>query len=130
MGKWAIKVRYFQIASLSNFQINFFAPYKLSVAGKIITEEVNVKVFSSWPDYVFDKKYKLKSIDKYKEEILKEKHLPDMPTITEVEKEGVNVSQMLTKLLKTQEEQALYIIQLNEQNKKLQKEVELLKKGK
>jgi hypothetical protein len=31
----------------------------LGVRGKIICEEVNVKLFGSWPDYVFDKKHKL-----------------------------------------------------------------------
>jgi hypothetical protein len=35
---------------------------------------------------------------------------------------------MLGKLLKTQEEQAQYIFQLNEQNKELKKEIENLKK--
>jgi hypothetical protein len=107
------------------------ANYKLAVIGKIIAEEVNVKLYNNgagWPDYVFDKKYKLRSIDEFKEFLIKEQHLPDMPTAAEVEKGGVNVSEMITKLLKTQDEQAQYIILLNEQNKDLKKEIEQLKK--
>jgi len=107
--------------------------YKLAVAGKIIAEEVNVKLYNNglgWPDYVFDKKYKLRSIEELKNYTRTENHLPDMPTAKEVETGGVNVSEMITKLLKTQEEQAEYIILLNEQNKKLEKEIQLLKNGK
>lgn len=97
--------------------------YKLSVKGKIICEEVNVKLFQNWPDYVFDKKHKLMSIEELQEFTKKEKHLPDMPTASEVEKGGVNVSDMITKLLKAQEELTLYIIEQNkkiiEQNKRI-----------
>ena len=102
--------------------------YKLAVNGKIICEEVNVKLFQNWPDYVFDKKYKLMSIEDLQEFTKKEKHLPGMPSADEVEKNGINTAEMITKLLKTQEEQAQYIFQLNEQNIILKKEIEKLKK--
>ncbi len=46
-----------------------------------------------------------------------------MPPAAEVEKGGINVSEIITKLLKNQEEQAQYIILLHEQNKELQKEL-------
>lgn len=62
--------------------------------------------------------------------IKKEKHLPNIPTAVEVKKEnkGLAVSDMLLKMLRTQEEQALYIVQLHEQNELLKKQIEVLSK--
>ena len=111
-----------------NLDVNFHCSI-CSEMGCSITPKypVHVKVRTSWPDYVFDKKYKLMSLDELNKYIKANNHLPDMPTAGDVEKGGVNVSEMITKLLKTQEEQAQYILLLNEQNKKLQKEIEELK---
>jgi ethanolamine utilization microcompartment shell protein EutS len=36
--------------------------YKLAVAGKVVAEEVNVKLKSNWPDYVFESDYKLPAL--------------------------------------------------------------------
>ncbi len=56
--------------------------------------------------------------------------MPNIPTAIDFKKEnkGLAVSDMLLKLLRTQEEQALYIVQLHEQNEILKKQVELLLK--
>lgn len=108
----------------------FPAGYKLVVEGKIITEEVFIKLRQHWPDYVFDEKYELRSIDNMKEFISKEKHLPNMPKAVEVDNHGISTGEIITKLVKNQEEQALYIIQLNEQNKELKAEIEKLKNSK
>jgi len=100
------------------------AGYKLGVNGKIICEEVNVKLRANWPDYVFDKKHKLMSIEELQDFTKKEKHLPGMPTAADVERDGINTSEMIGKLLKTQEELTLYIIEQNkkiiEQNKRIE----------
>lgn len=102
--------------------------YKLAVQGKIIAEEVNVRLFGDWPDYVFDEDYKSLSIPELRDFTKKEKHLPNMPSAENVEKNGINLSEMVAKLLKSQEEQTKYIIQLYEQNLHLKKEIDLLKK--
>lgn len=102
--------------------------YKLAVKGKVIAEEVNVRLFGDWPDYVFEENYKFLSIPELKDFTEKEKHLPNMPTAENVEKNGINLSETVAKLLRTQEEQTKYIIQLYEQNLLLKKEIELLKK--
>lgn len=66
--------------------------YKLSVTGKIICEELKVKLVSSgWPDYVFDKKYKLPSLAHVEKYINENKHLPNIPSAAEVEKNGIEV---------------------------------------
>jgi hypothetical protein len=85
---------------------------------------------NKYPDYVFDDKYNLMSLKDFSKFIKKEKHLPNIPTAIDFKKEnkGLAVSDMLLKLLRTQEEQALYIVQLHEQNELLKKQVELLLK--
>ncbi len=90
--------------------------YKLTVTGKIICEELKVKLVSSvWPDYVFDKKYKLKSLSEVEQFILKNKHLPNIPSAVEVEKNGIEVGDMQKKMMEKIEELTLYVIDLQKQ---------------
>ena len=95
--------------------------YKLTVTGKIICEELKVKLVSSiWPDYVFDKKYKLPTLSYLENFIEKNKHLPNIPSAAEVEKNGIEVGDMQKKMMEKIEELTLYIIDL-------QKQIDLLK---
>ena len=90
--------------------------YKLTVTGKIICEELKVKLVSSgWPDYVFDKKYKLKSLSDVEKFITKNNHLPNIPSAAEVEKNGIEVGDMQKKIMEKIEELTLYIIDLQKQ---------------
>ena len=85
--------------------------YKLAVNGAIITEEVTVKVRENWPDYVFNKNYKLLSINQLDRYIKDHGHLPEIPTIYDIKKEGLKVGEMQRLLLQKVEELTLYIIQ-------------------
>ncbi|RAW00666.1 hypothetical protein [Pseudochryseolinea flava] len=90
-------------------------PYKLAVGGGIIAEEVVIKLQAAWPDYVFDGGYPLmdlKALDAY---ISEHKHLPDVPSALEVEREGVKIGEMNTVLLKKIEELTRYVIVLQKQ---------------
>jgi trimeric autotransporter adhesin len=90
--------------------------YKLTVTGKIICEELKVKLVSSvWPDYVFDKKYKLPTLTDVEKFIAKNNHLPNIPSATEVEKNGIEVGDMQKKMMEKIEELTLYIIDLQKQ---------------
>ncbi len=90
--------------------------YRLTVGGKIICEELKVKLVSSgWPDYVFDKKYKLKSLPDVEKFIAKNNHLPNIPSAKEVEKNGIEVGDMQKKMMEKIEELTLYIIDLQKQ---------------
>jgi len=89
--------------------------YKLAVAGNIISESVTVKLQSQWPDYFFKSNYKLPSLTTVKAYIDKNQHLPDMPSETEVAKDGVNLGEMNKLLLKKVEELTLYLIQKDKQ---------------
>lgn len=98
------------------------ANYKLAVAGNIIATGLDLKVPSRWPDYVFEPNYKLVSLDELNAYLHHHKHLPDMPSDTDMKAaKNYNVSEMDAKLLEKIEELTLYIIQLEERIKKLEK---------
>jgi hypothetical protein len=84
--------------------------YKLSVAGKVICEEVNVKYQAYWPDYVFNKDYKLSPLSDVENYIVKNNHLPNMPDAAEIQKNGIPIGEMQKKMMEKIEELTLYII--------------------
>jgi len=94
--------------------------YKLAVAGKVICEELKVKLYDNWPDFVFNKDYKLKTISELEEYINVNKHLPDIPLEEEVKSNGVELGKMNSILLQKIEELTRYIINQ-------QKEIDQLK---
>lgn len=97
--------------------------YKLSVAGKVMCEELKVQLQTSWPDYVFASEYPLKSLDEVSAFIDINGHLPGLPSASEMEKAGgVEVGTMQVKMLEKIEELTLYVIQLNDQLAKLKVE--------
>lgn len=88
--------------------------YKLDVEGKIRANEVVVNTDGA--DYVFAPDYKLLKLHEVESFIKENNHLPEIPSSKDMKENGVNVSEMQTKLLQKIEELTLYII---EQNKKL-----------
>lgn len=101
--------------------------YKLAVNGSGIFTKVVVKSYANWPDFVFRSDYKLPSLSEVEQFVVKNQHLPGIPSASEVEKEGVDVGEMNKQLLQKVEEQMLYIIEMNKQLATLSKEVEVLK---
>jgi hypothetical protein len=101
--------------------------YKLSVKGKMMAEGVKVDLQSAWPDYVFENSYRLKDLPSLRSYINSNGHLPNMPTAAEVEKEGIDLEEINVKLVEKVEELSLYLIQMEERIKKLEKENTLLK---
>ncbi|AZI24051.1 hypothetical protein EA772_01335 [Pedobacter sp. G11] len=82
---------------------------KLAVNGLIHTKEVKVDL-QNWPDYVFDEKYKIWPLEDLERYIKVNRHLPDVPTAIEVEKNGVKLGEMNKVLLKKIEEITLHLI--------------------
>ena len=74
-----------------------------------------------WADYVFDKTYKLASLQSVEKYIAQNNHLPDVPSAATVAKSGIDLGDNQAVLLKKIEELTLYVI-------KLQKEIDQLKK--
>lgn len=97
--------------------------YKLAVAGKIITEELVVKLLANWPDYVFEESYDLKSLDEVEQYINEHKHLPNVPSAREVEENGIGIGEMNAILLQKIEELTLHAIKQQKMIEELQKEV-------
>ncbi|MDY0237070.1 MAG: hypothetical protein RBR71_13675 [Gudongella sp.] len=94
--------------------------YKLAVKGKIIAEEVVVKLHENWPDYVFSPNYTLRPLSEVEEHISNHGHLPEVPSAQQVHEDGISVGEMNAILLRKVEELTLYVIELK-------KEVEELK---
>jgi hypothetical protein len=93
------------------------AGYSLSVDGKIIAEELRIQNSTLWPDYVFEKEYKLPKLAEVEAHIYQNKHLPNVPSAAEVAENGIIVGDMQKTLLRKIEELTLYII---EQEKRIQ----------
>jgi hypothetical protein len=115
------------ITSLGNVGIGTTntSGYKLSVNGNIRAKDMTVYV--SWADYVFASDYKLKSIDEVESFIKENKHLPDVPSETEVLENGINVGEMNKILLQKIEELTLYMIELKKENVSIQAQLKELK---
>ncbi|HQX73769.1 MAG TPA: hypothetical protein PK298_12745 [Chitinophagaceae bacterium] len=96
--------------------------YKLRVDGKMICEEVKVKLSTAWPDYVFDDKHKLMTIGELSQFIRQNKHLPNIPSAKEIESNGMEVGDMQKRMMEKIEELTLYIISLQQQIDNLKKE--------
>lgn len=93
---------------------------KLAVDGNIYAKKLKVTQLS-WPDYVFDKSYKLKPL-KYVEQFIHQyKHLPEVPAASQIENNGVDVGEHEAIMLKKLEELTLYIIDENKKQEQQQK---------
>jgi trimeric autotransporter adhesin len=86
--------------------------YTLSVNGKVRATEV--KVYTNWADYVFDKDYKLKPLAEVELFIAQNQHLPDVPSAAEVEQNGIFVGEMSKIQMQKIEELTLYLLQINQ----------------
>ncbi len=93
--------------------------WKLAVNGNIRAKEI--KVETGWSDFVFDPDYDLPSLKEVENYIKQHGHLKDIPSQKEVEKNGVNLGEINSKLLQKIEELTLYIIQLNNKINELEK---------
>ena len=99
--------------------------YKLFVEKGIRTRKVKVDI-SSWPDYVFDEQYKLQDLAELEMYVRKNKHLPEVPSAQEVEREGVNLGDNQAILLKKIEELTLHLIEMNQRVIEMDKRVQQL----
>lgn len=101
--------------------------YKLAVNGDAIFTKVKVKTYSTWPDYVFHPTYKLPSLQEVEAFIREHKHLPDVPSARQVEKDGLDIGANQAVLLKKIEELTLYVIEIKKETESQKKEIAELK---
>jgi trimeric autotransporter adhesin len=76
---------------------------------------------NQWSDKVFEKDYKLLKIAELATFIEKNKHLPNIPSASEVVKKGIDNAEITSKLLEKIEEMSLYIIELEKRIAKIEK---------
>lgn len=109
--------------------------YKLDVNGKSSFSEnmkVNAKIEAKevkvtqtpTADFVFEENYGLPKLEDVEKHIKANKHLPEIASAKEMEREGVNIGEFQIKLLQKIEELTLYSI---EQNKQIKDQSEKIK---
>lgn len=103
--------------------------YKFAVKGNMIAEQVVVKLYGTWPDFVFNKKHDLMKLSDVEKYINENSHLPNVPSEKEIVEGGIDLGKMDAVLLQKIEELTLYIIELKKENEQQQKVIdELIKK--
>ncbi len=102
--------------------------FRLAVGGKIICEELVVKLHATWPDYVFSNTYKLKDLNELENYIAENKHLPNIPSAQEVADKGFETGDIIKRQMEKIEELSLYLIQQNKLIASQQKQLELQNK--
>ncbi len=95
--------------------------FKLSVAGNIRANRV--KVYTTWADFVFEKNYKLPTLEEVEKHIKTQGHLKDIPSAKEVEEKGIELGEMNKLLLQKVEELTLYMIEMNKEMQQLKTQI-------
>ncbi len=92
----------------------------------ITAKEINVEMDNA-ADYVFDEEYDLKPLDEVEAFVKSNKHLPGVPSASELKENGMNVSEMSNILLEKVEELTLHLIRLQKEVEQLREENNALK---
>jgi len=96
-----------------------------ALQGKFEAKEIKVTLTPT-ADFVFENDYNLPKLEDVEKHIKEKKHLPEIASAKEMEKEGVNVGEFQIKLLQKIEELTLYTIEQNKLIKEQQRRIEAL----
>lgn len=102
--------------------------YKLDVNGKVRADEITVNTTGA--DFVFAPSYELLPLSDVEAHIKTHRHLQDIPSASEMQRDGIGLGDMSTKLLQKIEELMLYTIEQQKQINRLEAEIENLKQDK
>jgi hypothetical protein len=94
--------------------------HTLHVAGTIGAEQVIVSATGA--DYVFDPNYHLAPLREVATYLSANHHLPGIPSADDMQKQGVSLGEMQTKLLAKVEELTLHMIAADERNTRLEEQ--------
>ena len=117
-GKSVMRIKDYKVAIGTT---DFTGNHKLRVEGSIGAREIKVEA-SGWSDFVFEKDYKLRTLDEVEQHINQNGHLPEIPSEAEVKENGINLGEMNAKLLQKIEELTLYMIDMNKRVDQLEQE--------
>jgi hypothetical protein len=98
---------------------------KLDVNGTIRATEIKVEAKTA--DFVFEKDYELRPLEEVDAFVKEHKHLPEVASAEEMERDGVKQSEMNQKLLQKIEEITLYMIEMKKELKTVKQENQELK---
>lgn len=113
---------YSTVFTSGNVGIGTAAPtHKLAVNGTVRAKEVLVD--TDWSDFVFEDGYQLRSLDEVEAHIAEHGHLPDVPSASTVEAEGLSVGEAQKIMMQKIEELTLYMIELKKENETLKTRV-------
>jgi hypothetical protein len=119
-------------------QVTSYYVKSTDLYAKTITAE-DLVITPKWqiPDYVFEEKYRARSLDETEAYVKRHKHLPDIPSAKEIAHRGMSQGEMNVGLLKTVEEMTLHLIELKKEleaqkreTARLRQEVKFGKAGK
>lgn len=96
-----------------------------SYQGKLEAKEIKVTTTPT-ADFVFADSYNLPTLEDVEKHIKQKRHLPEIASAKEMEKEGVNIGEFQIKLLQKIEELTLYSIEQNKKIKELEDKIEKL----
>jgi len=99
--------------------------YKFFVQGGILAEEIRVS--TSWADYVFEEDYKLPTLKEVEQHIAEKGHLINVPSAQEVEADGISLGEIAKVQQEKIEELTLYIIEQNKINEQQAQDIKELK---
>jgi hypothetical protein len=99
--------------------------FQFDINGLFRARRVRVDA-DSWADFVFEPTYELMPIEQVKSYVQDNKHLPAVPSETEVKEQGIDLAEMNKILIQKIEELTLYLIQQNENTAELKTQVEAL----
>lgn len=97
------------------------------IDGKVVCKKLIVTQ-SNWADFVFDADYNLPSLFEVEKFIKENRHLPSVPSESEVLENGNSLGEMDALLLQKIEELTLYLIDLDKKNQELEQQINALKK--
>jgi len=95
--------------------------------GKFETREIKVTKTPT-ADFVFADDYALPKLEDVEKHIKEKRHLPEIASAAEMEKEGVNIGEFQIKLLQKIEELTLYSIQQEKRINQLEEKLSKVKK--
>jgi len=110
-----------EIAFAVNENVNGKDVFRVMSNGNVFATELTIKLKDDFPDYVFEKNYELMSLSELDHFIQNQKHLPNIPTAKDVEKNGLSVGEMQVKQMEKIEELTLYILELHKRIEELEK---------
>ncbi|MBQ0739136.1 hypothetical protein [Aquimarina celericrescens] len=98
----------------------------LAIYGKIESKEVKISLTPT-ADFVFENNYDLPTLEFIEKHIKEKKHLPEIASAREMEKNGLNIGEFQIQLLQKIEELTLYTISQEKKIKTLEKQTEEIK---